>query len=242
MKKFVLTLAVGVLFSLPAIALAEKLVFVTSEFPPYVLMENGQLTGIHVEVIREICKRSGIEPDIQAVPWKRALKEVSEGRAACIFSPKKTEERETFLYFPSDAFDAEKTVLLALKGSDIKASGLDDLKGKNIGMVRGYSYGEKFDNNADIEKTECDNDAQMIKMIDKKRFPLIIGEEGNLKLLAKKQGVQLETVCVLEAIPNYITFSKALGERGMALTEKFSETLKLLEHEGVIEKIRSKYQ
>jgi len=89
---------------------------------------------------------------------------------------------------------------------------------------------------------ECQDDANMLMMLGKNRFPLVIGEEGNLKLLARKQGIQIETVYVVEEIPNYVAFSKkALGEKGKILAEKFSDTMKQLQQEGLIEKIRSRH-
>ncbi len=146
MKKLFVTLLLVVVIGLPGYALAEKLVIATTEWPPYVFMENGKLTGIDVEIIQEVCKRNGIESDIQMVPWKRALKEVEEGRMDAIFAPIYTEERAKFLYYPTEPLNIEQNVFLSLKGSGVKAFKLDELKDKSVGLVRGYKFTPEFDN------------------------------------------------------------------------------------------------
>jgi polar amino acid transport system substrate-binding protein len=136
----------------------------------------------------------------------------------------------------------EKTVILAPKGSGMKINSLDDLKGKVVGAVRGYAYDPKFDNEKGIEKAECNDDAELVKIFAKGRVSLAAGaDEGSMKYLCKKAGFEAEVVYVLNEMPSYIAFSKAKGERGKALNEKFSQALRQLKDEGFIKKIESKY-
>lgn len=242
MKRLVVAL-VMCFFTLPLSAWAEKLVIVSSEWEPYTFMENKQSAGIHPTIVSELCKRNGIEADIQIVPWKRALKMVEEGTAGAIFAIKKNEEREKILYFPSEKLDMERTVLVALNGSSIKVTQFDDLKGKNIGVVRGYSYDPKFDTYPGLKKIECGDDDEMMKVLGASRINVAAGaDEGVLKFIAKKRSLNIETIYVLNELPSYLAFSqKALGEKGKDLAEKFSKTLQELNKEGFIEKVKSKY-
>lgn len=223
---------------------AEKLVFATSDWPPYIFMENNQPTGIHVEIIREACKRLGFEADIQVVPWARAMKYVEEGQqATAIFSLKKNAERAEFLYFPIEPIDIEKNVLVAQKQSATQVGNLGDLKDKMIGVVRGYTYDPKFDSNETLKKEEAVDDIQMMKKLDKQRTDLATGEEGALKYIRKQSNLQeVETVYVLSELPTYVAFSKkALDDNGAAFAEKFGQMLRQLKEEGFIQKIKDKY-
>ncbi len=241
MKKLLATLALFVLVFLPSLAQAEKLVFATATQSPYIISENGQLTGMDIDIVREICKRLKIEPEIRLLPWTRALNYVEHGKCDAIFTPIRNEEREKILYYSSEPLRVEKTAIIALKGTGLKVSKIDELKGKNIGVVRGYTYGPEFDNYQEVKKIECDDDNQLVTIFAKKRIELVTGDEGTMKYLCKKAGIESEAVYVLSEAPAYIGFSKKLGEKGKALADKFSEALKKLKEEGFIEKVQSKY-
>lgn len=242
MKRLFVILTLALLLGLPNYAQAKKLIITTTAFPPHIIVENGKVTGILTEIVEEVLKRNGIEAEIRNVPWKRALKEVEEGSSDAIFAPIHNEERTKFLYFPSEKLGSEKTVIMSLSGSGIKASKLDDLKDKNVGVVRGYSYTPEFDKSTDIKKTECDDEKQLIKVLGVKRLDFVIGEESTLKYVAKQAGIQIETLFVLTEVKNFLCLSqKAFGEKGKELAEKFSKTLQELNKEGFIEKVKSKY-
>jgi polar amino acid transport system substrate-binding protein len=242
MNKLLITFITMVLFSLSSVGIsAEKLVLVTSEWPPYMFLKDNQLTGIHIEIAQEACKRLGLEADIRLVPWARAMKYVEEGdQADAIFSAKKSVARTKFLHFPSEAIDTEKTVLVAIKQGAQKANSLDDLKGKIIGVVRDYIYDPVFDKNTALKKEEAKDDVQMMKKLDKQRTDLAIGEEGALKFIAKQQNLQeIETVYLVSEVPVYVAFSKIRKDQDFA--EKFGQVLHQLKEEGFLQKIKDKY-
>jgi len=241
MKKLIVTLAFFALIFLPTMVQAEKIVFATATQSPYVMSENGQLTGMDIDIIREVCKRLGFEPEIQLLPWTRALDYVEKGKVGAIFTPRRTEEREKFMYYSSEPLHIERTVIMTRKGSGIKVNKIDDLKGKNIGVVRAYTYGAEFDKYQEVKKIECDDDNQLVTILAKKRIELAAGDEGTMKYLCKQAGLETEVVYVFSEDPSYVAFSKKLGEKGKALADKFSEALKKLKEEGFIEKVQSKY-
>ncbi|MDM8538284.1 transporter substrate-binding domain-containing protein [Desulfobacterales bacterium HSG17] len=242
MKKFGITLLLLVLISFPASGLAEKLIFATSEWPPYVTLKDGQPTGIMMDVVRELCKRLRIEEEIRVVPWKRALSYAKNGKADAIFSVRYTEERSKFIYYLAEYMIEEKTVILAQKGSGIRITKLDDLKDKTIGVVRGYTYGTKFDKYQGLRKIINDNDEQLINNFAKGRITMAVSaDEGVTRYLCKQIGVETEVAYVIENTHSYIGFSKAKGEKGKAMADKFSKTLKQLRIEGFIEKTLNKY-
>lgn len=242
MKKLIVTLIVAGLFFSPADALAQKLVFGASEWPPYIMSENGEVTGVDAEIVLELCRHLGFGADIQVTPWKRTLKHAKEGMTDAVIGARYTEERAGFLYYPSEPLQTEKTVIFAHKGSGIKINGIGDLKGRTIGMVAGYAYGSDFDSYQMAKKYECYDDRQMVKVFAKKRLSLMAAsDEGTLRYLCRKQGVEAEVVYVLNKTPNYIAFSKAGGDKARAMAEQFGQMLRKLKKDGVIRKIESRY-
>jgi polar amino acid transport system substrate-binding protein len=152
-KKLFVTLALLIAVWGPADAFSEKLLIVATDRPPFEMPgKDGEATGMHVDIIREFCKRNGIEPEFRVLPWPRALEEVKEGRAGAVSSPRKTEERTQFLIYPSEYFTMERTVIVGLKGKGIRASKLDDLKGRTCGVVRAYVYPPEFDSYSGLKR------------------------------------------------------------------------------------------
>jgi len=118
---------------------------------------------------------------------------------------------------------------------------LDDLKDKTVGVVREYSYSPEFDNHKGLKKDESADDTMMIRKLGEGRTEFAVGEEGNLKFISIQIGIKLETAYLLLEDPNYLAFSKASGDKGKSLAEKFDQTMRQLRKEGVIEKIIAKY-
>lgn len=242
MKKSVVMLVVSMLLFFSANALAEELTVVYANWAPYTFTKDGKATGIIIDTVKEACKRLNIVSKFQLLPWKRALKYMKKGRTDALLTPIYTEERTEFMYYSSEPANMERTVFLARKGSGIKVNGLDDLKGKSVAVVRGYSYTPEFDSRSDIKKIECNDDEQTVRILAKKRVLIAVGEEGVLRFSAKQIGFQVEVAGVLIEVPGYMCFSKkALGPKGKTMAEKFGKTLRQLKEEGVIEKIRNSY-
>jgi len=239
--------AIAVIFImlLPVSVLAEKVVFVSPEnIPPKIYKESGQLMGTYVDIIREVCKRLDIDPEFRLYPWKRAVKNVKEGRADAIFPPFQTEKRTEFLYFPSEPMTATRTVIFARKESGVKISGLDDLRGKIVSVVAGYSYSPEFDRLGELKKKECYIGVeQQVRTLHKGRMDVAVAAERPFRFFAKKLGLGefFKVVFVLSEENSYVAFSKAKGLKSKLLAEKFGQTLSQLKKEGVIKRIEDKY-
>jgi len=243
-KKFIAVL-VTVMVILPVNALAEKILFVTTDNPPYMIVENGKVEGLDTEIIQEVCKKIGIEPQFKAVPWKRALAMVEEGTAGAMYALFRTEERNKFLYFASDPIDTVNTVIIARKGSNEKITGLDDLKGKPLGVIGGFSYGPKFDNYSGLNKVPCNDQEELLKILNHGRINLCVAPELPFFYTCKRMNLQdkFEVAYIISEDSNYVGFSKkALGDKGKEIAEKFTKALKELNEQGVVQKLTEKYR
>ena len=100
MKKAVAVIF-AVLFFLPVMVLAETFTFAVVEWPPLVIVENGQAGGISVDITREACDRLGIRPQFEVLPLKRAFRDLKDGRL-CMASLFFKEDRKEYLYYPEE--------------------------------------------------------------------------------------------------------------------------------------------
>lgn len=138
---------------------AQTLRLVGDPWPPYVEGNLGEATttGIAVEVVKQIFSRiDGAQASFPLIPWKRALREVEEGKSDGIVMLLKTSEREQYMEY-SDFLLTGENLVWSAPGKDGKAFewvDLEDLKGQLIGVTQGYSYGELLD--PLIERGEID--------------------------------------------------------------------------------------
>ncbi|MDM8550649.1 transporter substrate-binding domain-containing protein [Desulfobacterales bacterium HSG2] len=250
LKEIVTVLLAVAVFLSPVRVFAEKAVFVSLEdLPPKVYKEDGKLKGIYVDIIREICKRISIRAEFQLYPWKRCVMMVKDGDADAIFPPFLTQERTEFLYFPSEPMTVTRNVIFARNKSGIRIERLDDLKGLIVGINRGYSYGPEFDAYKKNLKLEyCKDEEMQIKKLSEgspelKRMDVAVASEEPFRFKSKKLGFSdtFEVIYVLSEKPSYVAFSKAVGQKGKMLSEKFSQALSQLKKEGIIQKIQNNY-
>ncbi|WP_163352123.1 ABC transporter substrate-binding protein [Desulfovibrio sp. JC010] len=115
--------------------------------PPYSFGELGELSrkGISYEILSEIFKEMGADFEIQLVPWGRAVKSVEHGKADGIPLLMKNSEREKFMVFSLPLIE-NREVFYFLKDvhPDFRWESFEDLSGKTIGLVNGYTYGDDF--------------------------------------------------------------------------------------------------
>ena len=61
-------------FFLPGRAVAEKeITILSSNYPPHIYMENGEIKGIRVEIMTELFKRMGYKYKPEIMPWARDM-------------------------------------------------------------------------------------------------------------------------------------------------------------------------
>lgn len=243
MKTMTVLCHIMLLFALSGTSFAETLLFVTTDFPPAVIIEQGNIKGTDTDVVREICRVLGIEPEISIVPWARALKEVQDGDAAAIYSPKDTDERREYLYFTTEPINSERVVAVARKEDSITITTLNDLNGKSVGIVRGFTYGAKFDAAQGFDRIVCSDDVELLKVLDKKRIDVGIINERKFEIVSRQFGSRerLEVVYVVSEEFSYIGVSKKLGARGEQLAQQFSDVLRQLRENGTLDAIKARY-
>lgn len=81
--------------------------------------------------------------DIKRYPWARAERNALSG-AGLIFGLPKTEARQRELRY-SDVAGSNSLWLVTRSDATFPFATLDDLRGKTVGAVRGYTYGDEFE-------------------------------------------------------------------------------------------------
>ncbi|MFU0832469.1 MAG: Amino acid ABC transporter substrate-binding protein [Oscillospiraceae bacterium] len=130
---------------------AGKLVLgLDKAFPPmgYVDTETGEIVGFDIDLAKEACERLGIELELQPIDWDNKSAELNNGNVDCLWNGfSKTPEREEEFAL-SIPYMKNNQIILVKSGSNYK--GLDDLKGKTVGVQADSSAETALNDNPDF--------------------------------------------------------------------------------------------
>ncbi len=122
--------------SLKQVKKSGKLVVATSpDFAPFESLENGEVVGIEVEIMKLICEKLGVELEIAQMDFESVLPGVQAGKYDCGMSGITiTEDRQKNMLFTIPYYNAAQ-VIVVQDGSTIK--GKADLAGKTVSVQTG---------------------------------------------------------------------------------------------------------
>ena len=109
-----------------------KLIIGSDTYPPYVYMDNnGDITGLDVELAREAFRRMGYEAEFTSIDWERKKALVDNGDIDCIWGYFSMNGREED-YLWAGPYMVSRQVVAVNRHSDIQTLG--DLAGRSIAV------------------------------------------------------------------------------------------------------------
>ncbi|MDY0162613.1 substrate-binding periplasmic protein [Desulfobotulus sp.] len=144
MKKTILSLLLASLFCfLSGPAAAEKILIAACDpWPPFVDPQHPK-EGVSMEIIRAAYATQGYAIKLEYVPWARAEQGVKDGVYDFLPPTWMTHERQKYLLY-SEPYAVNQIKFIKRKDDPFEFTGMESLKGKTIGIVRGYGYGDAF--------------------------------------------------------------------------------------------------
>lgn len=133
------------LFSLSASADKGVEVFFYDNYFPYSYEEQGEAAGLFVLLTKAIMDRTSLDPTYRIYPFKRALALGAQG-TGLVSGLYKTPNRERHFHY-SRPYYTEDLILLSGKRlpETLVESGFAPLKGWDVGLLYGMSYGPDID-------------------------------------------------------------------------------------------------
>ena len=115
---------------------AGQLVIVTSpDFPPFETIENGEIVGIEIDIIKKVCEALGVEAVIKSAEFDAVLVGIPVGKYDCgISGITVNPEREKNMLFTTPYYVAAQCIVVP-EGSGITSG--DDLVGKKVSVQTG---------------------------------------------------------------------------------------------------------
>lgn len=102
--------------------------------------QNGEPSGLYIELFQEIALREGWEPVYVPDVWPRLTEMLSTGEIDLIACMTRTAERENIYLFPKESVEAGWSILLVRRGGSVPT--LRDLNGRTVALIQDDVHSE----------------------------------------------------------------------------------------------------
>lgn len=216
------------------------LVGTNAEYKPFCFIENGEIMGFDIDVIKEIAKRLDKQLVIKDLSFDALLPELQLGNlhiVAAGMTP--TKKRGKIVLFTKPHFEGSGFVLYVKRNSSITS--IDDLKGKTIAVNEGYTTDIFISQFPDITilRLSAASVAEGLLALQSGRTDAFLVAESVIKPLLNKE--------IAEQY-NAITISDTMESTAFAVSKHHASLLPLIDKEieamkkdGTIEKLVKKW-
>ncbi len=228
------------LLSMGQISHAQRIAVAGYHYPPF--MYEDEETGIYFDLIQALGKQSGLLFDWKIYPYARVDKLFELGKvhmevgSSPIWTQGKSEPGIYSLFF----YTLEDVVVFR-KGENFKVNRPDDLKGKQIGMVRGYSFPQfspLFDSGQATRINGVD-ELQLLNMLVKRRLDQIVISRDLLRY-HQKQTPKYRGLMAGDAIGSY-EIGLRIHSTQQEVIVPINKALQQLKDKGIIMAIFERY-
>lgn len=172
---------------------AERLSVVVEQYQPFAIEAASGKSGIAVEVVTEAARRAGMELDIQVMPLTRIRMLMQRGSAdiSIAESPLWFDEAGRADFVFSEPYARVYESVYFAQGRGLQITQAADLKGKLVGIHRGYFYAA-FDplfRDKTVRLDESDDSETLVQKLIKGRIDALLLDNLELGYVLKKLGM-----------------------------------------------------
>lgn len=215
---------------------SNKIVFVTSVYPPFEFSKDGEFYGFDIDVAREIAKEIGKEAEFKDMGFDLLIEEVKNGRAdASIASISITEERKKQVDM-SESYYFGGMAIIYRKSTPYAT--IEELSGKKVAVQLGSTMEKWAKNHApkDAQIVPMNWPAELIESLKSKNVDAVITDSDVAATFCEKNA-ELANVIAGQSDDGIGIVTK----KGSPLSAKIADALAKIKQNGTLEKIRQKW-
>lgn len=237
LRALLASLAVA-LWLTPASAAEAVRVNIDTDNAPYMSLSDSQPVGVYPALLTAAFSRIGQPLELSAKPWKRALAELDEGKAGVGGIYKTTERAARYDFSATILTENTRVYFNTTRPVDFRT--LADLKGKRVGIIRGWSYGDAFDaarKSGRFTVEEVVNDRTNFLKLAHRRLDVVmaIEESGSAIIAAERLHNIGRSQRLLAANDAHLAFNKSA--RQTALLARFDQAIAEMKRDGTLARI-----
>ena len=244
MKEGILAV-VMVLLSITTLSMAEdKIITAAADpYPPFVDQTDPQ-EGLSLAIIRAAYKTQGYTVKMEFVPWARAKSLTIEGKYDILPDTWINEDNKKTLLF-SEPYALNVVKFIKNLDDPFEYEGMESLKGKKIGTIRGYNYSDDFKEPKDFTREDVADLITNIKKVIAKRVDLTLEDEIVAKVQIAKNDPALLSQIKFGDKPfdskNLYVASGLANPRHQEIIDSFNKGLAEIKANGEYAKIMEGY-
>jgi methyl-accepting chemotaxis protein len=225
----------------------NRITIATIPYEPFIIYdaEKDIVSGMDIDMINKIYLEAGYQVEYKMVPWETSIIMAKKGLVDILPTIEINEEREKFLDFSINYRNESKYNFYTNKENNISINDIDDLKGKQVGVLTGYNYYTEFDQNTSFDRDYSFKEDIMFQKLLKGQIDVVVlnSYSGNylikkLKLIDKVKEENYK-YAQPDTTESRIGFVKAKNNKH--LIDLFNKRFIELEKEGTIKEITDKY-
>jgi len=237
MSKLVAWLALA-MFCLPGTVRAETLRLLTEESPPFNFLQNGQVAGIAVELMRVVAARAGVEISIDLEPWQRAYQDALDNADACVFSTTVTEARRPLFKWVGPLVHND-WAFLARTDRQIRIETLDDARRYVVGVYQGDAREAYLAGLGGFRLSAVGHNDLNEKLLEAGRIDLWASSTEQIWTERQLGVTDIEVVYKFKSVELGAACNRQVPD---ALIERLNAALDQIRREGLDRAIESKYR
>jgi len=238
-KIIIVLISISVLFTSSIQASQKIVIAVDWGNPPYMYEQSGNAAGIYPALLSAVFERMGVEMIVKTFPWKRSLKKGKGGEAG-IGGIYKTDERLKIFDYSAPIY-REVVLVYVPKKQPFTFNRLSDLAGKTIGVLRGWSYGDAFDQfrqEGKVTVKAANNDSTTFKRLVFGYVDCLFAPELTGNQMLRQKDYQDQVIALPKPLvvkDTYLVFAKRAQKK--KLLEQFNTTLKIMKADGTYDQV-----
>jgi polar amino acid transport system substrate-binding protein len=238
--KLLMSSALAACLLLPAVdgSAAQVLrVALMDDLQPWVFLEQGAITGVYPELIRDIARRTDREVLFLVCPVKRCEMWLRRGDVDMVIGLRDTTDRREYMEFLSTPYRyGSPKVFYLRRGETGKLRKYEDLYAIRIGTQLGTKYFEPFDSDTRIRKDEVvKEELSFPKLLHGRIDAVVIPEDRGEYFISKlgcRDRVEKARFRHADGTPRFIGVSR----KGSALKDLslFNKTMRDIAADGTL--------
>ncbi|MDD5111240.1 MAG: transporter substrate-binding domain-containing protein [Candidatus Altiarchaeota archaeon] len=221
---------------------ARNVRVLTEEYPPYNYAdEDGAITGMSTDIVKEILTRLKANATIEMMPWSQGYGLALNTTNIALYSTARTPQREGLFKWVGPIARYSYSIY-AKKDSGIVISSLDDAKrAASICVNKDYSAQQLLSSEGFANLDLSTNDAGCIRKLADGTASLWVGSPEGLLQVAKGAGVDADGLVEVYALNTedlYVAFSNGTADD---IVRGWQKTLDGIKKDGTYGKLMKKY-
>jgi len=213
----------------------------TEKYEPLNYTENGTVTGLSVEVVREMSKFMQGMPEIKVVDWADGYQMALQGPDTALFSTAMTSERKNLFKWIGPLATSEAR-FYALKGTALSLKTLEDARAvKVIATVKDTYLEQELSAQKFTNLVTCKSGAEAVHKVLNGEAIIMPYNNIAMSTLLKQLGYPADALVPVYTVsvdPVYLAFSKDVSD---AVVKEWQDALDLLKNNGTFERIYTKW-